>query len=103
MFGRFGYRVVLAEDGRQAVACLERPGAAIDVVVTDMVMPNMDARDLIGIIRRRWPGLPVLLSTGFDAGRLEQGALALFNGLVLKPYTPERMLRAVRKALDGRG
>jgi CheY-like chemotaxis protein len=73
------------------------------VVVTDMVMPNMDARDLIGIIRRRWPYLPVLLSTGYDAGRLGQGDLALFTGLVPKPYTPEEMLRAVRKALDSRG
>jgi CheY-like chemotaxis protein len=75
MFGRFGYRVLTAEDGRDAVACLERPGISIDVVVTDMVMPNMDARALIGVIRRRWPHLPVLLSTGYDTGRLEQGDL----------------------------
>src|SRR5688572_22201241 len=97
LLGRFGYRVVTAEDGRAAVACLEQSGARIDVVVTDMVMPNMDARDLIGIIRRRWPQLPVLLSTGYDAGLLGQGDLALFTGLVPKPYTPEEMLRAVRK------
>jgi two-component system cell cycle sensor histidine kinase/response regulator CckA len=103
MFGRFGYRVLTAQDGREAVACLEQQRAAIDVVVTDMVMPNMDARDLIGIIRRRWPDLPVVLSTGYDAGRLGQDDLRLFSGLVPKPYTPEQMLRAVRKALDGRG
>jgi CheY-like chemotaxis protein len=65
-------------------------------------MPNMDARDLIGIIRQRWPDLPVLLSTGYDAGRLGQDDLRLFTGLVPKPYTPEEMLRAVRKALDAR-
>ncbi len=103
MLGRFGYRVLTAEDGRAAVACLERQATGIDVVVTDMVMPNMDARDLIGVIRRRWPQLPVLLSTGYDAGRLGQGDLALFSGLVPKPYTPEEMLRAVRTALDSRG
>jgi two-component system cell cycle sensor histidine kinase/response regulator CckA len=103
MFGRFGYRVLTAEDGRDAVACLERPGISIDVVVTDMVMPNMDARALIGVIRRRWPHLPVLLSTGYDTGRLEQGDLQLFTALVPKPYTPEEMLRAVRKAPDSRG
>jgi two-component system cell cycle sensor histidine kinase/response regulator CckA len=102
MLGRFGYRVLTAEDGREAVACLERERAGIDVVVTDMVMPHMDARDLIGIIRRRWPDLPVLLSTGYDAGRLAQGDLKLFSGLVPKPYTPEEMLRAVRRALDAR-
>jgi two-component system cell cycle sensor histidine kinase/response regulator CckA len=103
MFGRYGYRVLTAQDGREAVACLERQRAGIDVVVTDMVMPNMDARDLIGIIRIRWPDRPVLLSTGYDAGRLGQGDLTLFNGLVPKPYTPAEMIRAVRKALDARG
>jgi two-component system, cell cycle sensor histidine kinase and response regulator CckA len=102
MLVRFGYRVLTAADGREAVDCLEQHRPAIDVVVTDMVMPNMDARDLIGIIRQRWPDLPVLLSTGYDAGRLGQDDLRLFTGLVPKPYTPEEMLRAVRKALDAR-
>ena len=103
MLGRFGYRVAHRR-GRAAtaVACLERQRAGIDVVVTDMVMPQHGrARP-----HRHHPpplaGLPVLLSTGYDAGRLGQGDLTLFNGLVPKPYTPEEMLRAVRKALDGR-
>jgi CheY-like chemotaxis protein len=103
LFERFGYHVLTAENGQEAVACLEQQGSGIDMVVTDMVMPRMDARDLIGIIRRRWPALPVLLSTGYDAGRLGRDDLALFSGLVPKPYTSEEMLRAVRKALDGRG
>lgn len=100
---RYGYRVVTAEDGRAAIACLENHGNGIDVVITDMVMPNMDARELIGLIRGRWPGLPVLLSTGVESGRLGQPDLDLFNGIVPKPYTSEDMLSAVRKALDGRG
>ena len=103
LLGRFGYTVITAVDGRDAVACLERQAGSIHCVVTDMVMPNMDARDLIDVIRDRWPGLPVLLSTGYDGGRLGPGDLALFSGLIPKPYTPAEMLHAVRTAIDGRG
>ena len=102
LFSRFGYRVLTAEDGQAAIACLEEHAPGIDVVVTDMVMPNMDARELITVIRGRWPTLPVLLSTAFDAGRLG-GSENLFTGFVPKPYTPEEMLQAVRTAIDGRG
>lgn len=103
LLGRYGYTVITAADGRDAVACLERQTERVDCVVTDMVMPNMDARDLIDVIRERWPGLPVLLSTGNDGGRLGPGDLALFSGLIPKPYTPAEMLHAVRRALDSRG
>jgi two-component system cell cycle sensor histidine kinase/response regulator CckA len=102
IFSRFGYQLMTAEHGGEAVALLEQADPAVDLVVTDMVMPVMDARQLILVVRRRWPALPVLLSTGYDATRIDQADLALFNGLVPKPYTAEEMLRAVRRALDRR-
>lgn len=102
MLVRFGYRVLTAQDGREALGYLARQEGRIDLVVTDMVMPTMDARDLIVAVRARWPALPVLLSTGYDAGRLTQSEIAMFTGFVPKPYTPEEMLRAVRRALDAR-
>lgn len=101
LLGRFGYTVLQAEDGTQAVRLLEAPAARVDLVITDMVMPRLDARDLILLIRRRWPLLPVLLSTGYDMGRLAPGELRLFDRFVPKPYTPREMLVAVRDTLDG--
>lgn len=97
---RFGYRVLVAEDGSDALRVLEAEGGRVDLVVTDMVMPRMDARDLIVVLRERYPGMPVLLSTGYDMGRLAGGELALFDRFVPKPYTPEEILTAIRQTLD---
>ncbi|MDX2192332.1 MAG: response regulator [Gemmatimonadales bacterium] len=103
ILARFGYEVLVAQDGVEALEVLESPaGAAVALVVTDMVMPRMDARDLITRLRQRWPTLPVLLSTGYDMGRLAPGELQLFSRLVPKPYTPEEILTAVRQTLDER-
>ena len=99
---RAGYRVITAADGAEAVEELDRGARSIDVVVTDMVMPRMDARDLVSVVRRRWPAIPVVLSTGFDAGRLGDGGDALFDGFVPKPYTPDELIAAVRESLEGR-
>lgn len=96
---RAGYRVVVATDGAEAVDRLHELNGCVDVVVTDMVMPRMDARDLAAVIRTRWPGVPVVLSTGFDAGRLADDGLALFDGFAPKPYTPAELLTAVRESL----
>lgn len=103
ILSRVGYAVVLAEDGQEAVACLEREAGRIALIITDMVMPRMDACDLVRIVRRRWPMIPVILSTGYDMGRLAGGELELFNRFIPKPYTPEEILRAVRETLDGLG
>jgi two-component system, cell cycle sensor histidine kinase and response regulator CckA len=102
ILGRFGYRVIVAEDGLDAIRILEAEANGIQIVVTDMIMPRMDARDLIVVLRRRWPTLPVVLSTGFDMGRLAEDERHLFDRFVPKPYTPVEMLRAVRATLDER-
>ncbi len=101
MLERYGYRVVVAEDGEAALRKLEDPAEHIDLVITDMVMPRLDARGLIEVVRRKWPDLPVLLSTGYDDNRLSAGISELFNALVAKPYTPDEILGAVRDVLDG--
>ncbi len=96
---RLGYTVQLAEDGVDALAQLDAAPARFALVVTDMVMPRMDARGLIRAIRGRWPALPVILSTGYDMGRLTADEVGLFDRLVPKPYTPEELGLAVRQTL----
>lgn len=100
MLERYGYRVILAEDGEDALRRLEAE-SDVNLVITDMVMPRLDARGLIEAIRKRWPDLPVLLSTGYDDNRLNPGISGQFNGIVAKPYTPDEILGAVRGVLDG--
>lgn len=95
-----GYCVLEAEDGAHALDLLTGPeGAAVVLVVSDIVMPRMGGRELAGGIARLRPGLPVLLVSGYDdhAGQLPEGVAFL-----AKPFSP-RELRVLVAALLPRG
>lgn len=60
-----GYRVVDAASAEQALRTIES-GVPVDLVVTDHLMPGMTGTDLARAVRARWPGLPVLLVSGYS-------------------------------------
>ncbi|MES2522029.1 MAG: PAS domain S-box protein [Gemmatimonadota bacterium] len=97
---RFGYRVLTAGDGVEALALYRERGAEIDVVLTDMAMPVMDGPALIAALRELDPAVRVIGSSGLasveSVERLPGLPVAAF---VPKPYTADVMLRAVRRAL----
>jgi len=83
----FGHQVATAADGREALACLQS-GAAFDVVILDLNMPDMNGAETLKGIRRLRPRLPVLLATGF----LDEatGELLARDGralCILKPFS----------------
>jgi PAS domain S-box-containing protein len=105
---RQGFRVEAAEDGRAALARLERD-REVDLLVTDLAMPEVDGVSLIRAARAIQPGLPALLITGHASETLG-GPLAAAVGtgpfaLLQKPVAPEelavRALTLVRRARDG--
>jgi CheY-like chemotaxis protein len=91
-----GYQVAEAADGAAAFAMIDAGTVRPDLVVTDVVMPELNGRQLHDAIRVRWPGMPVLFTSGHtgEAGVLERlvPAGATFLG---KPFTPEALRRAV--------
>jgi signal transduction histidine kinase len=93
-----GYSVLAAESGEEALALLERHDA-ISLVFTDMVMPGMNGRQLADIIRRRWPELPILFTTGFAREAAAQSGEAI--AVLHKPFTTAQLARRIRAALDG--
>lgn len=96
-----GHRTVLAGDGEQGLALLERE--AIDIVLTDILMPQRDGVEVLRETKRRWPGLPVIAISGggwIKATELLGMAERLGADNVLqKPVRRDDLIRAVDEAL----
>jgi two-component system cell cycle sensor histidine kinase/response regulator CckA len=92
-----GYAVVDAADGEAAVELLD-PARPLDLLITDVVMPGMDGRELALRVRASWPGAGVVFVSGYvpDPGRLDEVPDAVF---LPKPFTPGDLVRAACLAL----
>jgi CheY-like chemotaxis protein len=92
-----GHDIERAASAPDAVAVLERD-AGFDLVFSDLVMPGgMDGLDLAKLVRQRWPGLPVLLATGYSAAapRAQSEGFRLLP----KPYEPGALIEAIAEVL----
>ncbi len=94
------YRVVLASDGREALAVCEREGWRIDAAILDVVMPLMGANDLIPALKSRRPEIRILLTSGHSEAEA-RGLCAEYPGaaFIQKPYTAQQVARAVDQLL----
>jgi len=101
MLERFGYRVLLASDGIEAVSLYATRRNEIDVVITDMAMPNMDGFATIGALKAINAGVKIVGSSGFASGtsvnRINSSGVRYF---VAKPYTAETMLGTLHEILQ---
>ena len=97
-----GYEVVNARDGQEALDCLERDSGAIDLVITDVVMPAMGGRELARVIERRFPSLPLVWMSGHprDEGLSSEG-LSGDQPFLQKPVSNELLLQTVAQLLHG--
>jgi CheY-like chemotaxis protein len=96
-----GYRVIEAHDGPAALRLLERQGASVDVLFTDVVMPGMSGKELADIAREARPQLKVLYTSGYTrnaivhGGRLDAGV-----EMIAKPFTAGALAQKIRDILD---
>jgi two-component system chemotaxis response regulator CheY len=93
-----GYDVLVAENGADALAKLA--GAPVDMVITDLNMPEMDGitfiRRLRGMAEYRFVPI-VMLTTEAQEARKQEGRAAGASGWIVKPFLPEKLLDVVRK------
>ncbi|MEE2794371.1 MAG: PAS domain S-box protein [Pseudomonadota bacterium] len=96
-----GYRVLEAHDGPSALRLLARQSTPVDLLFTDVVMPDMSGSELATQAQLRQPELRVLFTSGYTrnamlhGGRLESGV-----DFVAKPFTAEHLAQRLRDALD---
>ena len=98
----FGYTVLTARHGRDALMVAGERAGGIDLLVTDVVMPEMSGRELAEALRDQRPDLKVLYISGYtDDEVLQRGIRGREVALLRKPFASEDLMRRVRAVLDG--
>ena len=99
-----GYTVLEARHGREALDRVEEGRHVIDLVISDVVMPELNGRELGSRLTALQPELPVLYMSGYTGDDvIQRGLLEPGVPFQQKPFTPQGLARKVREMLDGRG
>jgi PAS domain S-box-containing protein len=96
----YGYRVVTARDGTEAVAAFSANKAAIKLVLTDMLMPFMDGPATIRVLRKLDPTVKIIAASGLMDQEKVRDSTGMDNlAFLLKPYTTEKLLAVVHRMI----
>ena len=98
---RLGYRVIVARSPAEALRMAESDAQTIQLLVTDVVMPGMNGKDLSEILLGQRPQMRVLYISGFTADDVARRGVVNTGATILrKPFTPDELAGAVREVLD---
>jgi two-component system cell cycle sensor histidine kinase/response regulator CckA len=102
MLTREGYKVLGAGDGEEALRIFDANQSEIDLLLTDIVMPQLNGRELADRIKAKQPGLRVLYMSGFMKEAILKYYGISITGIpfLQKPFTRETLARKVREVLD---
>jgi two-component system, cell cycle sensor histidine kinase and response regulator CckA len=95
-----GYSVLTATNGEQALRAVRQAGKPIDLVITDLIMPQMTGAELVERLDVSDPQLSVLFATGYSDEAVEKTLLDFERPILIKPYAPLELLQRIREILD---
>jgi CheY-like chemotaxis protein len=98
---KFGYEVILAEDGRDAVEKFAENQTKIQLILMDMIMPNKNGKQVYDEIRLLQPDIKVVFVSGYSADIVRsRGEIDADAELIIKPVNAAELLNTVRNSLD---
>ena len=98
-----GYLVLAACNGEEALNLAEKAGGSIDLVLTDVVMPDMAGPELVASLTARWPGLRAVFMSGYAEGDKVRGGIeGAETSFLQKPFSADSLAHMVRRVLDQR-
>lgn len=103
MLESFGYTVLDASQGRDALRIAQEHSGTIHVLLSDLVMPGMSGSELAGRLTRLRPGLKVLFMSGYGQGAPPSHAIPPDAPCIEKPFTADVLAGALRALLDAPG
>jgi PAS domain S-box-containing protein len=96
-----GYKVLSASSGPEALRVVGQYDGPIDLLLTDVIMPEMRGQQLADELLGRFPQMAVIYMSGYTDNALDHGGVLRQGGTFLqKPFTPDEVLRRVREMLD---
>lgn len=100
MLKNLGYRVIEARDGEEALMLADRHGGKIDLLMTDIVMPGINGRELSERLTRAYPAMKTLFTSGYTEDVIvRHGVIDSQLNFIGKPYSLQGIARKIREAL----
>ena len=94
-----GFKVICVETAKDALNILEHE--SIDIVITDIIMPEMNGYEMAGFIKENYPGIKIQLVSGYtDVSNVDIKDESLQQNLLHKPYAPQALLKRIRALCD---
>jgi CheY-like chemotaxis protein len=101
MLQRLGYQILQAGSGAEALHLFEQHKGSIDLLITDVIMPQMSGRELAQRLKTLQPSLKVLYISGYTDDMLaHHGVLESGVFLLQKPFAPDELAKKLREVLD---
>lgn len=98
---RFGYKVIVAEDGEDAIGKFMDNKENIQLLLLDVIMPRKNGKEVYEEIKKIKPDIKTIFLSGYTANLIhKKGILEEGLNFILKPVSPKELLRKVREALD---
>ena len=103
LLSKLGYSVLTAGNSQEAMACSHEHGAGINLLLTDVVMPDKSGPEVVRELRQKLPELKVIYMSGYAEDRAQlQDAIREGAAFLAKPFSLSTMAAKVRQVLDGR-
>ncbi len=96
-----GYNVLESENGSEALEICKKMKNKINLVVTDVIMPNMSGRELVEVLRDKYPYIKYLFMSGYNEEIIgKHGSLFNAKTFIQKPFTPPVLLKKIREVIN---
>ncbi|MDQ3208966.1 MAG: PAS domain-containing protein [Gemmatimonadota bacterium] len=96
-----GYFVLAASNGEEALALADKVAGAIDLILTDVVMPDIGGPELVARLVERWPGVRAVFMSGYAEGdKVRVGLEDAATSFLQKPFSADSLMLTVREVLD---
>jgi CheY-like chemotaxis protein len=96
----YGYRVIEADNSEHVLGLINRERGRVDLIVTDVVMPELGGREMVTVVRNRWPHVKVLFMSGYSEDAVQlHGVLEKNSAFIEKPFAPGQLAAKVQELM----